>query len=288
MNPKFGEKVAVEYQIFCFDEKNEIQIENTKDESSLPFIFEISKSTLPIQFFSEQVLTMSPKESKTIITAVQNLYGIYGHPLLGLHPSAPLKIQLTLLEIFPANPPVTDPTLYDRALKCKEEGNSFVSQQKYEEAKKCYLNGVSLYIDVLDSDATPSSEAVSLLVQMFNNMALCEHKLKNYNSVMNLCAIVIDLAPKDEAALAKAHFRFGWALEVLRNDHVKSKGSKADKDWCTKEARYHYTLSNTYSKGADQNVKKKLQTMNAVISAPKGFAGMFQRDDNSSRGLTKF
>jgi tetratricopeptide (TPR) repeat protein len=288
MNPKVGEKVAVHYEIFCFDEKNEeIQIENTKEVNS-PLVFEISKSTLAIEFFSECVITMNANDSKTIATTVQKLYGLFGHPLLGLHPAAPLKVELTLLEILPTQPHEPDSTLYSRALKFKEDGNNFVSQQKYDEAKKCYLNGISLYIDDLRPEKTRSAETESLLVQILNNLALCDLKLINYNSVMDTCAYVFDLTTNNEPSLAKAHFRFGMALEELRAEHLKNKLSKADKDWCTKEARYHYQQSNTYSKGADQNVKKKILNMNKIITAPKGFEGMFARADGSQRGLTKF
>jgi tetratricopeptide (TPR) repeat protein len=289
MNPKIGEKVAVHYQIFCFDEKNEeIQIENTKDVDS-PLVFEISKCTLAIEFFSEYAVTMCVNDSKTITTTVQKLYGLFGHPLLGLHPAAPLKVELTLLEILPTQPHEPDSTLYERAIKFKEEGNSFVSQQKYEEAKKCYLSGISLYIDDLRSDSkTRSAETETLLVQSLNNLALCDLKLKNYNSVMDICACVFDLTTKDEPVLAKAHFRFGLALEELRTEHLKNKLSKADKDWCTKEARFHYHQSNAYAKGTDQNVIKKFLNMNKIINAPKGFEGMFARADGTQRGLTKF
>jgi len=289
MNPKAGEKVAVHYQIFCFDEKNdEIQIETSKDEN-LPFIFEISKSTTAIEFFSEHIITMIPNESKAIGTLVHKVFGLYGHPILGLHPDAPLKVELTLLEILPTQSHAPDTTLYERALKCKEDGNGFVGQQKYDEAKKCYLSGISMYNDDLKPDSkTRTPEIETLLVQMLNNMALCDLKLKHYNSVMDTCACIFDLTTKDEPALAKAHFRFGMALEELRADHLKNKGTKADKDWCTKEARFHYQQSDTYSKGTDVNVKKKLQNLNKFISAKKGFEGMFARNDNTQRGLTKF
>jgi tetratricopeptide (TPR) repeat protein len=289
MSLEVGQQVAVHYQIFCFDEKNEeIQIENTKEVN--PLIFEISKSTLAIEFFSEHVITMSANDSKTITTTVQKLYGLFGHPLLGLHPAAPLKVELTLLEILPREPHVPDTTLYARALKCKEEGNIFVSQQKYDEAKKCYLSGISLYIEDLRSDSqTRSAETELLLVQSLNNMAQCDLKLKNYNSVMDTCAYVFDLTSKDESALAKAHFRFGMALEELRNEHLKNKLSKADKDWLTKESRFHYQQSDKYAKGTDPNVKKKLLNLNKIINAPKGlFVGMFASEGDSHRGLTKF
>jgi len=290
MNPKVGEKVAVHYQFFCLDEKNEeIQIVNTKYED-IPFIFEISKSTLTIEFFSEHVMTMCPNDTNTIATTVQKVFGLYGHPILGLHPEAPLKVELSLLEILPTESHPPDSTIYTRALKFKEDGNGFVGQQKYDEAKKCYLNGISLYIDDLTDirSKTRTPEIETLLVQILNNMALCDLKLKNYNSVMDTCACVIELTTKDEPALAKAHFRFGMALEELRAEHLKSKGTKADKDWGTKEARFHYQKSDTYAKGTDLNVKKKIQNLNTFISAKKGFEGMFARADNTQRGLTKF
>lgn len=100
------------------------------------------------------------------------------------------------------------------------KGNGMVSQQNYEEAKKFYLSGISLFLDelaqyvllsfpknksisvyffeIIIRDANRSAETETLLVQMFNNMAFCDLKLKNYNSAMDTCSIVFSLTSNDE------------------------------------------------------------------------------------------
>jgi len=164
----------------------------------------------------------------------------------------------------------------------------FVLQQNYLEAKKCYLSGISLYIDSIDEQ---EPKVRNLLVQFFNNLALCDLKLKNYNSAMDSCSTVLSWSEIDEQAKSKAHYRFGCAIDELRSDCLKTPrrdGKIHDKDWCTKEARYHFQQSDFYSKGSDNNTKKKIQTLNKIISTPKGFEGMFDRQNNNNRGLPKF
>lgn len=286
MNPKKGDRVEIAYRIWYLENEEEVVLDQSGDSN---LSFNIGIATLPFAFLAEQLQDMTANASKQIEVPCSSLYGPYGHPLLSLAPSHTLSLRLYLVNVSSAAPTQALTEKYQTAVQHKEEGNKFVAEENYHHARASYIRGISCYVEELDSRTCTADVSIStLLTQFFNNMAMCELKLKRYNLVLDSCSTVLSLEP-DDPAKSKAHHRLGEAIYESRREYIQTKSSRLpDKDWGTKEAQYHFVQSHTYSKGTNGTAKKRIQELDSIIKAPKGFAGMFNRESNLNRGLPKF
>lgn len=287
MNPRKGDRVEIAYRIWYVENEAEVVLDQSGDSN---LTFDIGIATLPFGFLAEQLQDMTANSTKQIETPCRSLYGAYGHPLLGLAPSHNLFLRLNLISFSAVAPPTPAPTeKYQIAMQHKEEGNKFVAEENYHHARASYIRGISCYVEELDSRTCTADVSIStLLTQFFNNMAMCELKLKRYNLALDSCSTVLSLEP-DDPAKSKAHHRLGEAIYESRREYIQTKSNRLpDKDWGTKEAQYHFMQSHAYSKGTNGTAKKRIQELDSIIKAPKGFAGMFNRESNLNRGLPKF
>ncbi|KAJ1994330.1 peptidyl-prolyl cis-trans isomerase cpr6 [Dimargaris cristalligena] len=100
-----------------------------------------------------------------------------------------------------------------------KEGNTKLSQRKYKKAIR-YLNEFTTFNDETDPDGALKPQFYTLKASCYLNCAACSLKMKDPESTIHFCGVVLDL-PEDlttSTDKCKAHFRRASAYVLQKND----------------------------------------------------------------------
>ena len=100
---------------------------------------------------------------------------------------------------------------YENALSYKEKGIQFFNSERYVDAFQMFSKACKILITLepISSSDTQMKDICELRLKLYNNMAECHLRRKNYEHVITLCSKVLLKSPNNVKALYRRGIAYG-------------------------------------------------------------------------------